>query len=255
MKRLFAFFLAILVLCFSADSQTKRRSALPGGKNANISTENIRSAVVADERLAVLRTEPSFYAETIQRMRSGRILTVTGSKIVDGITFYKVVMPPRNYGWVQAEALIAKNRRADEERLARLIQSSKGFDQIERLALFLDYFPSSPLRPAFLLMLGDLAEENAVKLSTEAGRRLDRKEMTATGAPLHSFYLNYSGLDRFRKIGINFWVNPATRKFHYNGTAWQEILTKFPKSGEAEEAKKRLDLLKEKMARTEPVKQ
>jgi hypothetical protein len=86
-------------------------------------------------------------------------------------------------------------------------------------------------------------------LSREAARRLKRGEMSATGAPLHSFYLNYTGLDRYRRLGIGFVFNPNTKNLHYDGAAWKEILTKFPKASEAVEAQKRLDSLKEKLER------
>jgi thymidylate kinase len=90
-------------------------------------------------------------------------------------------------------------------------------------------------------------EETALKLSSEATRRLDRREMAASGAPLHSFYLNYVSLDRYRRLGVNFLFNSNAKLFHYDGANWQEIVKKFPKSTEVVEAQKRLDSLKEKM--------
>lgn len=255
MKRSFlAFSLVFLAFALPSEAQNKRKSNLPAGKTANSKnkTENLRTAVVVDERLAVLRMQPSLYARPIQRMRRGRLLAVTGAKNADGVMFYRVSVPPNNYGWVQAEAVIGKSRRADEERLARLIHASEGFEQIERAVLYLDNFPDSPLRPPILLLLGDIAEEHALKLSTEATRRLDRREMMAANAPLHSFYLNYTGLDRFRRINIDFLFNSATKTFHYDGACWKEIVAKFPTSAEAVEAQKRLDSLKQKMTKTIP---
>ena len=140
-------------------------------------------------------------------------------------------------------------RRGDDERLARLVQSSEDFDQIERATIFLENFPKSSLRPAMLLLFGDLIEEAAATLAREAARRLNRREMSATGAPLHSFYLNYTSLDRYRRLGVNFVFNPNTKMLHYDGASWREIIAKFPKSTEAAEAQKRLDSLKEKMER------
>lgn len=250
MKRsILAFSLVFLAFAFSIQAQNKRRLSAPAkkqfaGKSTN---ENLRTAVVVDERLAVLRMEPSLYARPIQRMRSGRLLAVTGAKSADGVMFYRVNVPPNNYGWVQSEAVIGKTRRDDEERLVRLVQASEGFEQMERAVLYLENYPNSPLRAPILLLLGDLAEENAIKLSTEAARRLDRREMAATTAPLHSFYLNYAGLDRFRKIGIDFLFNSVTKSFHYNGANWKEIINKFPRTAEAVEAQKRLDSLRQKM--------
>ena len=214
--------------------------------------EKPNTAIVIDERLAVLREQPSLYADSIQRMRTGRVLAISGSKQTDGVTFYRVIVPPKNYGWVQAEAVISKNKRGDDERLVKLVQASEGFEKIERASIFLDNFPNSLLRPAILLLLGDLAEVITLKLSRDATRQLDRNEMSVTGAPLHSFYLNYSSLDRYRKLGISFWFNASAKLYHYDGTVWREIIAKYPKSNEAAEAKKRLDSLNEKM---KPVKQ
>lgn len=235
----FVIFLVFSAFVFTTQAQNKRKPI------STAETSNI--AVVVDERLAVLRVQPSLYADTIQRMRTGRILTILNVKKFDGLTFFRVSFPPKNVGWVQAEAVIRKNKREDEERLAKLIPASEGFEQLERGTLYLENFPNSPLRPAMLLLLGDLAEESAGKLGRDALRQLDKREMSASGAPLHSFYLNHSSLDRYRKIGINYWFNSSTKLFHYDGTTWREIIAKYPKSNEAGEAKKRLESLDLKM--------
>lgn len=246
--------LLIVFLAFAADvqAQKKRRSAIPVKKpvaESQTPRENIGTAIVVDERLAVLRSQPSLYAAPLQRMRRGRTIAITGTREADGVTFYRVNLPPEGAGWVQAEAVVGKSRRGDDERLARLVQSSEGFNQIERAMIFFENFPKSRLRPALLLLFGDLVEENAAVISREASRRLNRREMAATGAPVHSFYLNYTSLDRYRRLGIGFVFNSNTKLLHYDGAAWKEIITKFPKSLEAVEAQKRLDSLKEKLER------
>ncbi len=71
--------------------------------------------------------------------------------------------------------------------------------------------------------------------------------MNASGAPLHSYFLNFNMLDRYRKEGIIFLFEPKARAYHYDGAAWSEIVQSFPKSSEAAEAKKRLDALAAKM--------
>jgi hypothetical protein len=244
--------LVILAFAVEVEAQKKRRSPVPVKKpiaENQIQRENVNTAIVVDERLAVLRASPSLYAMPIQRMRRGRAISISGARDSDGVTFYRVNLSAEGVGWVQAEAVVGKARRGDDERLARLVHSSEGFDQIERATIFLENFPKSPLRPAMLLLFGDLVEENAAVISREATRRLSRREMTATGAPLHSFYLNYTSLDRYRRLGIGFVFNSNTKLLHYDGAAWKEILTKFPKSPEAAEAQKRLDSLKEKLER------
>jgi hypothetical protein len=242
--------LVFLAFVPEAQAQKKRRPVIPVKKPVaenQIQRENVNTAIVVDERLAVLRASPSLYAMPVQRMRRGRTISISGARDADGVTFYRVNLSAEGVGWVQAEAVVGKFRRGDDERLARLVQSSEGFDQIERATIFLENFPKSPLRPAMLLLFGDLVEGNAAMISRDAARRLSRREMAATGAPVHSFYLNYTSLDRYRRLGIGFVFNSNTKLLHYDGAAWKEILTKFPKSPEAVEAQKRLDSLKEKL--------
>ena len=253
MKRsLFLVFLTVFVFTFTVAAQkNRRRPPVPIRKTTVVQAppEVSNTAVVVDERLAVLRAEPSLYARPLVRMRRGRIVAITGSREADGVTFFRVSVPPGSYGWVQSEAVAGKFKRGDDQRLANLIQASDGFEQLDRAQLFLETFPASPLRAPILLLYGDLIEENAAKISQDAARKLNKREMAATGAPVHSFYLNYTSLDRFKKMGVNFLFNPNTKTFHYDGAAWKEILAKFPKSSEAGEAQKRLDALKEKLER------
>lgn len=246
---------SILILVFfafstTAEAQKRRLPSKPVKKFVApvAPRENLNMAVVIDERLAVLRSEPSLFARPVQRMRRGRAVLISGTREADGVTFYKVVALPNNSGWVQAEAVAGKSRRGDDERLAKLVQASEGFEQIERAGLFLENYPNSALRPAILLLLGDLLEDSALKISGDAAKKLDRREMAASGAPLHSFYLNYTSLDRFRKINVDFLFNSNTKLLHYDGASWREIVNRFPKSAEFAEAQKRLDSLKDKMS-------
>ena len=224
-------------------AKTRRSAAL------RVPPEIGSTAVVIDETLSVLRVKPSLFADAVQRMRRGRKVQILATAEADGVRFYKVSAPPSNYGWVQADAVFGRFRTADEERLARLIQASTGFDQIELTAAFFELYPSSPLRPSILLLYGDLLEETAAKLSKDAASRLDRREMAASAAPLHSYFLNFVSIDRYRKLGVVFLFNSSKRAFHYDGESWKEIVNKYPSSAEAAEAKKRLDLLTEKMAK------
>jgi hypothetical protein len=71
--------------------------------------------------------------------------------------------------------------------------------------------------------------------------------MAASAAPAHSYYLNFNMLDRYRRLGVIFLLDSATRQFHYDGASWKEIIGKTPAAPEAAEAQKRLDSLKQKM--------
>jgi hypothetical protein len=208
------------------------------------------TAIVIDETLSVLRSKPSLFAEPVQRMRRGRKVVIQAVAEADGVRFYKVAAPPNNFGWVQSDAVFGTFRPSDEERLARLVQASDGFDQIEVATEFFNLYPKSAFRPVILLLYGDLLEEVAAKLSKDSASRLSRREMAASGAPAHSYFLNFVSLDRYRKLGIIFLFNPATRTFHYDGASWKEIVGKYSTSTEVAEAQKRLDSLKQKMDAT-----
>jgi hypothetical protein len=158
----------------------------------------------------------------------------------DGIVFFLVNVTSRTHGWIQREAVASSSRAGDDQKLLRLINASSGFDRIARARIFLDHFPRSPLRPEVLLLLGDAAEEMAAKLSTDAARRL--KEGLG-GAPEFSYYLNHPSLDRYNRQRVGFIFDKSTKRFHYNGAAWRELLRRHPRSSEAAEAKKRLELL------------
>ena len=241
----------LIAVVFAANASAQKRLATPTTKPktpaVKRSGEIGQTAVVVDETLSVLRKEPSLFSESVHRMQRGRKVQILGVAEADGVKFYKVTAPPTNFGWVQSDAVFGKFRPADEERFARLVQASNGFDQIEIATQFFELYPDSKFRPSILLLFGDLLEEVSAKLTKDANSRLSRKEMAASAAPLHSYYLNFVSLDRYRKLGILFLFNSTAKQFHYDGSSWKEIVKKFPTSTEAAEAQKRLDSLKIKM--------
>ena len=89
-----------------------------------------------------------------------------------------------------------------------------------------------------LLLLGDTAEEMAARLSTDTARRL-REGLGE--APEFSYYLNYTGLDRYNRQRVVFVFDQSTKRFHYDGAAWRELIRRYPRSPEAAEARKRLE--------------
>lgn len=208
------------------------------------SPEGGQRAVVVDERLAVLRDAPGFSASLLQRMSRGRTVAIRGARrAAEGVLFYRVAVTRRTVGWIQSEAVVSLGRKDDDERLLRLIQNSEGFDRIIRARIFLDLFQRSALRPQVLLLYAEAADKAAERLSRDAVRRLDEKEMAAGGAPIFSYFLNYNGLDRYRRQGISFVFDSAAKQFHYDGASWREIVRRYPRSPEALEARKRLDAL------------
>lgn len=251
MKRIVSILIALTLIIFSSAVSAQRRGGSRNSRSASAAVKKVAAnkAIVVDQRLAVLRASPSLYARPIQRMSGGRRISVGETREADGVMFYRVSTSTKSSGWIQADALAGNFRRGDDERLARLVQGSEGFERIERASIFLEMFPASPLRPPILLLYGDLIEEEAVRLSGRATRNLDRREMAGSGAPLHSFYLNFSFLDRYRKLGVVFLFNAGTKNYHYDGATWKELIKKFPDSAEAAEAQKRLDALALKLER------
>lgn len=233
--RRFLFTITVTLLCLSTAftnlrAQQRRIMNLAGQR-----------AVVADERLAVLRDAPDVSARLVHRLSRGRAVGILGSRRApDGLLFYRVAVTRRTRGWLQSDSVFAPSRAGDDERLARLVNGSEGFDRLARARIFLDAFPRSALRPAVLILYADAAEEAATKLSRDVGKRLDEREMLAGGAPLFSYYLNFNELDRFNKQGVNFILDRKARAFHYDGAGWREILRRYPRSSEAAEARQRL---------------
>ena len=177
----------------------------------------------------------------VRRLSRGRLLAVRSIKTTaDGISFFLVNVSSRTHGWIQREAVVLPSRPGDDQRLLTLIERSQGFDRLARARIFLDHFPRSRLRPTVLLLLGDTAEELAAKLSNDAARRLKENRGEA---PEFSYFLNYTGLDRYNRQGITFVFNPSTKRFHYDGAAWRELIRRYPQSPSAAEAKNKLDAL------------
>jgi hypothetical protein len=200
-----------------------------------------RLAVVVDERLAALRAMPQLNSQLVRRLSRGRLVAIRSSKTsADGITFVLVNVSRRTHGWIQREAVVSSSRAGDDRRLLALIQRSDGFDRLVRARIFLDHFPRSPLRPEVLLFLGDTAEDLAAKLSVDAARRL---KDGLGDAPEFSYYLNYTGLDRYNRQRVGFVFEKTTKRFHYDGAAWRDLVRRHPKTSQAAEARKRLDAL------------
>jgi hypothetical protein len=225
----------LCLLPADAHAQRKRGAlAAAGGQHA----------VVVDERLAALRDAPRLTANLVQRLGRGRAVAIIGARRAgEGLNFYRVAVTRRTRGWLQADALASPTRAGDDEKLLSLIRGSEEFDRIARARIFLDNFPRSPLRPVVLLLFGDEAEQAAAKLSRDAARRLDEREMAAGGAPLESYFLNFNELDRYNKQGVTFVFERAAKRFRYDGESWREILRRYPRSPEAVQARQRLDAL------------
>jgi hypothetical protein len=197
-----------------------------------------RLAVVVDERLAALRATPQLNGRLVRRLSRGRLVAIRAVKTgADGIAFLLVNVSTRTHGWVQREAVVSPSRSGDDRRLLTLIEGSHGFDRIARARIFLDHFPRSSWRPDVLLLLGDTAEEIAARISADTARRF---KDDLGDAPEFSYYMNYTGLDRYNRRGVIFVFDKSTKRFHYDGAAWREVIRRYPRSFAAVEARKHL---------------
>ncbi len=228
--------LTVLVLVsISCEAYAAKRRPPAGG----------RVAIVVDERLSALRRTPELTGSLMRRLGRGSFVAIRGEKRGrDGVIFYRVNINSRTSGWLQREAVVAPSRPGDDSRLLRLIKGSEDFDRIARARIFLDSFTSSELRSEVLLIYSQAAEDIAERLSRDALRRLNEKEMAAGGAPVFSYYLNFNGLDRYNRQGITFLFDAREKRFRYDGEAWQELVHRYPRSPEAAEARKRLEARK-----------
>ena len=226
--------LVCVFLCVLTETVSAKRRTPAGG----------RLAVVVDERLSALRGSPELAGTLLRRISRGVFVAITGAKTSrEGVVFFRVNLTKRTGGWIQRDAVVSPTRNGDDERLLKLIKGSEEFDRIVRSRIFLDSFRLSELRPEVLMIYSLAAEEAAVHLSRDASRRLDAGEMTAGGAPVFSYFLNYNGLDRYNRQGITFVLAGAGNGFRYDGEGWREIIHRYPRSPQAEEARKRLEAL------------
>lgn len=234
-----------IVALAPADSYAQRRRAQNRNVAAARSPTGITGrAVVIDERLSVLRSEPELSANFLQRLSHGREVTVSGSRTAsDGVTFYRVAVTRNTRGWMQAESLASARRAADDARLLLLARNSNGFERVERARLHLELFPRSHARAQALLLLGDAANTAAETLTRNARRRIGAAETNSNPAPAHSFALNFQGLDRYAREGVRFTYDPAAKRYAYDGAAWREIVRRYARTPEAAEARKRIDAL------------
>jgi len=88
--------------------------------------------------------------------------------------------------------------------------------------------------------LSTTAEEHAAKLSRDAAKRLNN---TTASAPEFTYFMNYTGLDRYNRQRVKFVFDKATKRFHYDGAAWRELVRRYPKSPEAATARSHLTQL------------
>lgn len=228
--RLTVALLFALVATSAVSAQTRRQVFVPGQR-----------AVVFDERLSALRTQPDVRASLEQRLRRGRRVGILGSTTAkDGEKFLRVAVSRNTRGWVLAGAVLRPGNGADAERLMKLIEETRDEFTKARLAkLCADEFRATKFAPKALVILGEAAESAAERLTRDAKRRVGDGEPNV-GLSKRDYLLNYTGLDRYNRIGVTFDYDEASDRIVYDGAAYRELMRRYPRSDEAQMARERL---------------
>ncbi|MGB7621590.1 MAG: hypothetical protein WBN92_04495 [Terriglobia bacterium] len=204
-------------------------------------------AYVFDDRFSVVRAQPDVEAPFLRRLRVGhRVFLVAGASRSQESKFRRVVVSRNLSGWMLAAAVAAPGLAGDDERLFRYAHSQSREKALMALRILLTHFDRTPMRPAALLRLGQLAEEEAGQLSVRANRTLTREESTLPdNLEERDLFANFRGLDHLASNGIRFVYQRETDRFVYKGDAYREIVKRFSSSTEAASARERLAEIEE----------
>jgi hypothetical protein len=221
-------------------------------KTATSTAPRFIKAFVADDRLSVLRREPTLKSIIIHRLRTTRPVYIFGAKASAGEqpAFYHVAVTRRTRGWIHQAAVVIPGRSGDDQKLMLLIDEAKdSSDKIALSNLLVANFARSPLVPQALLKLGEEAERSAASLNNHAHKRLADLNGRELSAAPRDYYLNDSGLDRLNKMRVTFDFNQTTGEYVYDGKAYREILARFPSSDEATKARAHLEATQQRLAK------
>jgi hypothetical protein len=204
-------------------------------------------AYVFDDRFSVVRTRPDADAPFLRRLRVGhRVYLVAANPSSQESKYRRVVVSRHLSGWMLVAAVAAPAVAGDDERLFRYAQLQTREKALLALRILTTHFDRTPLRPAALLHLGQLAEEEAGQLSSRANRTLIREEsVLPENLDGRDLFANYRGLDHWSSNGIHFVYQGKKSGFVYRGEAYREIVKKYPNAPEVAKARERLSEIEE----------
>jgi hypothetical protein len=209
--------------------EAKRQVLIPGQR-----------AIVIDDRLSALRSLPDLKAPLEQRLSRGRAVGVIGGMVVrNGLRFTKIAVSRNRQGWILTDAIVQPGNARDAKRLLDSIEEvTDDFTKAKLARLCADEFRATKFAPRALLLLGEAAQRAAEKLSRDARRRL--ADLSAQdGQKRRAFFLTFSGLDRYNRIGVTFDYDQSVGALIYDGRAYRELLRRYPRSQEANEVRER----------------
>lgn len=188
-----------------------------------------RRALVIDERLSALRTQPAEKAPIGQRLRRGRVVGILGSATSrNGARYLRVAVSRNRSGWILSEAVVRAGSARDAEKLLDLIEATNDeFTKVRLARLCADEFRLTKSAPRALAILGEAAEKAAERLTREARRRFGDQDPAAfeQGGPARrDLFLNFAGLDRYNRLGVTFDYDPSSDRLIYDGAAYRELL-------------------------------
>ncbi|MCI0336074.1 MAG: SH3 domain-containing protein [Acidobacteria bacterium] len=219
----------IIGVPFCVPVHAKRKVLVPG-----------QHAIVFDEGLSALRKQPDLKAALVQRLRRGRVVGILGDvRNKSGARFLKVAISRNTQGWVLADAVVRPGRIADAERLMMLIGETRDdFTKVKLARLCADEFRATKFAPRALLILGEAAERAAERLTRDAKRRIGDEESSG-GLERRYYFLNYVGLDRYNRLGVTFDYDETEDRISYDGSAYRELLRRYPRSAEVKIVRER----------------
>ncbi len=221
-----SFRLAVIVIfavvSCEIEARAKRKVFVPG-----------QHAFVFDERFSALRAQPDLKAALLQRLRQGRVVGIVGArKNKSGSRFFKVAISRNRHGWILADAVARPGNQLDAERLISLIeQTGDDFAKMKMARLCIDEFRATKFAPRALLILAEAAERAAERVTRDAKRRSNDAD-TVDGLNRRNYFLSFTGLDRYNRIGVTFDYDEASDRIVYDGAAYRELIRKYPRSEE-----------------------
>jgi hypothetical protein len=215
-------------------------------------------AFVVDDRLSALRQRADIKSPVMRRLRLGRPVYVIESRGAknDQPRFYRVAQTRRTRGWIHEAAIAIPARPGEDARVLRLIENrfseretvTEIFDRMLLCKLVIEQFGNSKLIPKAMALLAGDAERTASLLNRTAQRRPKRVDQETDRASLSDLYLGDASLDRYTRLGVHFDYLEKSGEYLYDGQAHRELLKRFPKSEEAAEARRQLEIRQQKLA-------
>jgi hypothetical protein len=255
----------MIVLCFAsiavaqnAGSTTKPSTQSSAPPAAPKNRVRFIRAFVVDDRLSALRRDADLKSPVMRRLSLGRPVYVIESQGAknDQPKFYRVAVSRRTRGWIHDAAIAIPTRVGEDARALRLITerfsekatATEIFHRMLLCKLVIEKFSNSKLVPKAMILLAQDAERAASLLNLTAQKHPKKLHDEQARASLRDFYLSDASLDRYTRLGVHFDYLEKSGKYLYDGQAHRDLLKRFPNSEQAAQARKQLEITRQKLA-------